>query len=202
MANGSDSYEAQKRDGDQDRTPSDEVKDPNDDVSPMSPQSTAVSPDGAAPEHAVVEERWLTGKKLILVHSAMLLSLVGAPSSSQHATFLTLWLFFLIFHRVLLIALDQTIVATALPRIVSRFNALSSVSWVASGYFLTQVRHNDLFERKLTTAGYPQIVSKIKRLASFFSSAGSFPLRPQNGSSCPPSRCLSSVLSFVVWRPI
>jgi len=96
MANHSDSSKAQKLDSDQDRTPFDETKDPDDDASPMSPQTTTVSPDGAAPEHVVVEERWLTGKKLILVHSAMLLSLVasGAPSSSQHTTFLTLWLFF------------------------------------------------------------------------------------------------------------
>lgn len=39
---------------------------------------------------------------------------------------------------ILLVALDQSIVATALPRIVSQFNALSDVSWVASAYFLTQ----------------------------------------------------------------
>ncbi|KAF8315117.1 ABC transporter [Clavulina sp. PMI_390] len=41
-------------------------------------------------------------------------------------------------YSVLLIALDQSIVATALPRIVSQFNALDQVAWVASGYFLTQ----------------------------------------------------------------
>lgn len=32
--------------------------------------------------------------------------------------------------------------ATALPRIVSQFDALADVSWVASAYFLTQVRLN------------------------------------------------------------
>jgi len=37
-----------------------------------------------------------------------------------------------------LVALDQTIVATALPKIVSDFDALSEVTWVASAYFLTQ----------------------------------------------------------------
>ncbi|KAF8319123.1 MFS general substrate transporter, partial [Clavulina sp. PMI_390] len=59
------------------------------------------------------DERWLSGKKLLIVHSAMLLS-------------------------VLLIALDQSIVSTALPRIVSQFDALSQQAWVASAYFLTQ----------------------------------------------------------------
>ncbi|KAF8309584.1 ABC transporter [Clavulina sp. PMI_390] len=58
-------------------------------------------------------ERWLTGSRLLIVHSAMLLS-------------------------ILLVAIDQSIVATALPHIISQFNALSNISWVASAYFLTQ----------------------------------------------------------------
>ncbi|EJD43051.1 transporter [Auricularia subglabra TFB-10046 SS5] len=57
--------------------------------------------------------RFLTGKRLFLVF-------VGFLSS------------------IFLVALDQTIVATALPRIVSQFNALSQVTWVVSAYFLTQ----------------------------------------------------------------
>ncbi|KIM88878.1 hypothetical protein PILCRDRAFT_243404 [Piloderma croceum F 1598] len=39
---------------------------------------------------------------------------------------------------VLLIALDQTIIAPALPVIASRFDALDQISWIASAYFLTQ----------------------------------------------------------------
>ncbi|KAG8990264.1 hypothetical protein FRB94_013507 [Tulasnella sp. JGI-2019a] len=39
---------------------------------------------------------------------------------------------------IFLINLDQTVVATALPRIASDFNALEQVTWVATGYFLTQ----------------------------------------------------------------
>jgi len=39
---------------------------------------------------------------------------------------------------VLLIALDQTIIAPALPVIASRFDALDQISWIASSYFLTQ----------------------------------------------------------------
>lgn len=40
--------------------------------------------------------------------------------------------------RIFLVALDQTIVATAIPRIASQFNALDQVTWIASAYFLTQ----------------------------------------------------------------
>ncbi|KAJ7168875.1 ABC transporter [Mycena filopes] len=55
----------------------------------------------------------LTGKKLAVVFVAMLLSL-------------------------LLIALDQTILSTALPRIASDFNSFSLQGWVASAFVLTQ----------------------------------------------------------------
>lgn len=40
---------------------------------------------------------------------------------------------------VFLIALDQTILAPALPVIASKFNALEQIAWIASAYFLTQV---------------------------------------------------------------
>ncbi|KAG9003488.1 hypothetical protein FRB93_011114 [Tulasnella sp. JGI-2019a] len=39
---------------------------------------------------------------------------------------------------IFLIALDQTIVATAIPKIASDFNSLQQVTWIASAYFLTQ----------------------------------------------------------------
>jgi MFS family permease len=55
----------------------------------------------------------LTGKKLAVVFVAMLLSL-------------------------LLIALDQTILATALPRIASDFDAFTLQGWVASSFVLAQ----------------------------------------------------------------
>lgn len=41
-------------------------------------------------------------------------------------------------YSIFLVALDQTIVATAIPRIASQFNALEQVTWIASAYFLTQ----------------------------------------------------------------
>ncbi|KAK7691580.1 hypothetical protein QCA50_004979 [Cerrena zonata] len=56
---------------------------------------------------------YITGFKLVLVMIALMISF-------------------------LLINLDQTIIATALPRIVSVFNALDLVTWVAAAYFLTQ----------------------------------------------------------------
>ncbi|KAG8957504.1 hypothetical protein FRC00_003864 [Tulasnella sp. 408] len=71
------------------------------------------------PEKAVVavppvdESKIVGGYKLVLMFIGMLLS-------------------------ALLVSLDQTIVATAIPRIASEFNALDEVTWIASAYFLTQ----------------------------------------------------------------
>jgi MFS family permease len=39
---------------------------------------------------------------------------------------------------ILLTTMDQTIVSTSLPRIVSDFNSLGQATWVATAYFLTQ----------------------------------------------------------------
>ncbi len=56
---------------------------------------------------------------------------------------------------MLLAALDQTIVSTALPRIASDFNALNELSWVVTAYMLTSAvttplygKLSDLFGRK------------------------------------------------------
>ncbi|KAG8885078.1 hypothetical protein FRB97_002243 [Tulasnella sp. 331] len=59
------------------------------------------------------DQHIVTGYKLVLIFIGMLMS-------------------------IFLVALDQTIVATAIPRIASDFNALEQVTWIASGYFLTQ----------------------------------------------------------------
>ncbi|KAG8903456.1 hypothetical protein FRC00_000078, partial [Tulasnella sp. 408] len=74
----------------------------------------------ADPEKAVAsaappvdESKIVGGYKLVLIFIGMMLS-------------------------ALLVALDQTIVATAIPRIASEFNALDEVTWIASAYFLTQ----------------------------------------------------------------
>ncbi|KAJ7137537.1 ABC transporter [Mycena crocata] len=66
-------------------------------------------PAPAAPEASTI----LTGRKLAVVFVAMLLS-------------------------ILLIALDQTILSTALPRIASDFNSFSLQGWVASSFVLAQ----------------------------------------------------------------
>jgi EmrB/QacA subfamily drug resistance transporter len=57
---------------------------------------------------------------------------------------------------LLLAALDQTIVSTALPRIASDFNALNELSWVVTAYLLTSAvstplygKLSDLYGRKL-----------------------------------------------------
>lgn len=60
------------------------------DAPAISPQNTTVKLDSAAPGvdvgvDAAVGERWLTGKKLALVHTAMLLSFVVMICNGQRA---------------------------------------------------------------------------------------------------------------------
>ncbi|KAJ4474439.1 ABC transporter [Lentinula aciculospora] len=69
--------------------------------------------EGKAPVAAPPESTVVTGKKLAVIFVAMLLSL-------------------------LLIALDQTILSTALPRIASDFDSFSLQGWVSSSFVLTQ----------------------------------------------------------------
>ncbi|KAJ7677128.1 ABC transporter [Mycena polygramma] len=69
--------------------------------------------ENAAEGNASAESTILTGKKLAVIFVAMLLS-------------------------VLLVALDQTILATALPRIASDFQAFSLQGWVATSFVLAQ----------------------------------------------------------------
>ncbi|QRV80260.1 major facilitator superfamily transporter [Ceratobasidium sp. AG-Ba] len=73
--------------------------------------------ESAAPSEAATivddNDRYLSGSRLLLVFVGMLMS-------------------------ILLVALDQTIVATALPIIASKFDAFNQVTWIASAYFLTQ----------------------------------------------------------------
>ncbi|GAA6021533.1 hypothetical protein JCM11491_006474 [Sporobolomyces phaffii] len=76
-------------------------------------------------EGVVDESKYLTGRRLVVVFVAMLLS-------------------------VLLVALDQTILAPALPVIASKFNALEQLSWIASAYFLTQTAFLLLYGQILT----------------------------------------------------
>lgn len=71
------------------------------------------------------DDRILSGRTLLVVTFALLLSLA-------------------------LIALDQTIVATALPVIVSDFDALQDVTWVIGGYLLAIVAFTPMYGQVLT----------------------------------------------------
>ncbi|BGP21155.1 hypothetical protein JCM10295v2_000026 [Rhodotorula toruloides] len=77
------------------------------------------------PEELERESKYLTGTKLVLVFVGMLLS-------------------------ILLVALDQTILAPALPVIASKFQALDQIAWIASAYFLTQTAFLLLYGQILT----------------------------------------------------
>ncbi|KAI8813102.1 major facilitator superfamily domain-containing protein [Cladochytrium replicatum] len=64
--------------------------------------------------------------------------------------------FFSLALAILLAALDQTIVSTALPTIITQFQAADLISWVGTGYFLTAASLSpiygklaDVFGRKL-----------------------------------------------------
>ncbi|KDE06930.1 hypothetical protein MVLG_02817 [Microbotryum lychnidis-dioicae p1A1 Lamole] len=84
-----------------------------------------IGEDGFTDEERLRESKYLTGKKLAIVFIGMLMS-------------------------VWLIALDQTILAPALPVIASKFNALDQIAWIASAYFLTQTAFLLLWGQILT----------------------------------------------------
>ncbi|KAJ5827173.1 Major facilitator superfamily domain general substrate transporter [Penicillium robsamsonii] len=86
----------------------------------------------------VDDSHLLTGKKLCIAFSAMLLAL-------------------------LLIALDQTILSTALPRIASDFNAFTQQGWVATSFVLTQTAFILFFSQVLRVypAKYVLIASVV-----------------------------------------
>ncbi|OCK78902.1 putative MFS toxin efflux pump [Lepidopterella palustris CBS 459.81] len=48
---------------------------------------------------------------------------------------------------VFLVALDQTIIATAIPKITDRFNSISDIGWYGSAYFLTSTSLQPTFGR-------------------------------------------------------
>ncbi|WVQ71499.1 hypothetical protein IAR50_001037 [Cryptococcus sp. DSM 104548] len=74
---------------------------------------------------------------------------LATSSNVERPIVLSLWRFWAVFGSlcivVFLFALDQLIVATALPKITEQFNALSQMSWIASGYFLTLLSFNLLY---------------------------------------------------------
>ncbi|KAJ5963885.1 Major facilitator superfamily domain general substrate transporter [Penicillium vulpinum] len=63
--------------------------------------------------------------------------LLSEASKDEYPTGLTLWLLVgSVMMSVFLIALDQTIVGTAIPKITDEFHGLSEVSWYGSAYFM------------------------------------------------------------------
>ncbi|KAK9720411.1 hypothetical protein K7432_004162 [Basidiobolus ranarum] len=83
-----------------------------------------------------------------------------APRDPTHPTELPLSRLLLIFLglalAILLAGLDQTIVATALPKIASDFGALNQLAWVGTAYMLTATacqplygKFSDIFGRKI-----------------------------------------------------
>ncbi|KAG8829783.1 hypothetical protein FRC18_009023 [Serendipita sp. 400] len=91
-------------------------------------------------EKAIVvdESMLLTGKKLALAHIGFLLSVLTflffvfilflfSPTRDIDANGIS--------RAIFCVALDQTIVATALPKLASQFNALDQLTWVVSAYF-------------------------------------------------------------------
>lgn len=82
-------------------------------------------PDTAIMEAKNEEHQYLTGARLWLVHTGILLS-------------------------VFLVALDQSIVSTALPKLSSEFQALEQLTWIVSTYFLTQAGLMLFFGQVLT----------------------------------------------------
>ncbi|GAA5856891.1 hypothetical protein JCM9279_007592 [Rhodotorula babjevae] len=88
----------------------------------------AASPaDGRTQAQIERDDKYLKGSKLALVFTGMLLS-------------------------VFLIALDQTILAPAIPVIASKFDALDQIGWIVSAYFLTQTAFLLLYGQILTLA--------------------------------------------------
>lgn len=76
----------------------------------------------AEPEEAKVASDYLTGLKLVTLIIALCLV-------------------------VFLVALDQTIIATAIPKITDRFNSISDIGWYGSAYFLTSTSLQPTFGR-------------------------------------------------------
>jgi hypothetical protein len=68
--------------------------------------------------------------------------------TSQHVTGLKLvTLVIALCLAVFLVALDQTIIATAIPKITDHFDSISDIGWYGSAYFLTSTSLQPSFGR-------------------------------------------------------
>lgn len=61
----------------------------------------------------------------------------GSKDDGYAHGFKLLWILVALVATVFVVALDGTIIATALPAITTQFNSLDDLSWYTSGYFLT-----------------------------------------------------------------
>ncbi|WVQ75390.1 hypothetical protein IAR50_005010 [Cryptococcus sp. DSM 104548] len=68
-----------------------------------------------------------------------------APLDVTRSRFWAIFLSLMI--SIFLFALDQLIVATAIPKITTEFNSLSQLSWLASGFFLTLLSFNLMYSQ-------------------------------------------------------
>ncbi|KAF8304792.1 MFS general substrate transporter [Clavulina sp. PMI_390] len=68
---------------------------------------------------------------------------VQAPVQVSKARFILIFLSIMI--SVFLFALDQLIVATAIPKITNQFHSLTQISWLANGFFITLLAFNLAF---------------------------------------------------------
>lgn len=84
----------------------------------------------------------LTGRKLALAHLGFLLHVCHRPER---------FIFSYTLHSAIFcVALDQTIVSTALPKLASQFNTLDELTWIVSAYLLTQAGLMMFFGQVLT----------------------------------------------------
>jgi len=72
----------------------------------------------------------------------------STPPQDAYITGSKFWLVFLsVILTIVLVALDQTIVSTAIPAVTNEFNTFSSVGWYGSAYLLTSTCFQPLFGR-------------------------------------------------------
>lgn len=65
---------------------------------------------------------------------------------------------------VFLVALDQTIISTAIPKITDEFNSITDIGWYGSSYLLTTTALQPVFGRIYTifSVGHPKTYNYVK----------------------------------------
>lgn len=113
---------------------------------------------------------------------------------------LKFWLILLSnFLAMFLVALDRTIVATAIPRITDDFHSLGDIGWYGSAYMLTTATSQLVFGRlyKFYNMKWYVLVALPSHL-----DAGEFTNMANEGSSCPVSSYSRSGLPSAVLLPV